>query len=102
MTTEEAYKYISRIESAIRYNTPIKALACVLHIARQIRMAERVEYMEYLGDEKDLIARLFYQEESEEAEMKKQEAQDKILKTIAGRKIIEEMAKEKAELEGKK
>ena len=79
MTTEDAYKYISRVESAIRYNTPIKALACILHIAWQIRDGR---------DEYPLIIKYFIQED-QEAEMKKQ--------TIAGRKIIEEMAKEKAE-----
>ena len=65
MTTEEAYIFISRVESAIRYNTPIKALACILHIARQIREAEKVEYWEIDGED-DLITELFFQEENKQ------------------------------------
>jgi len=56
MTTEKAYNYIGRIEHSMQWHTPIKAIACILHIAGQIRAGR---------DEETLIMEYFIQEEQE-------------------------------------
>ena len=65
MTDGEARDYLRRMEKVIFYNvlTPIKGVACILHIVRQIRDTERIEYM---GEEEALIEKLFFQEERKE------------------------------------